>query len=218
VAWIAAFTAGVALVLAPVALRNRHVGGEMVLTTAQLGPNFYIGNRTGASGLYEPLRPLRGDPMHEREDAIALAAEALGHAPTPAEVSDYWLGRTLTEIARAPLSWLRLMSWKWLLMERARDRRLGGHGRLCEQSPLLRMLDLLLGFGVLCRWRRSASGRRGGTGGGWRCCRPAAGECVLDRAVLRLRPLPPVDGAAGDAVRRGWRARARRSVAGTAHG
>ena len=150
-AWIAAFTAGVALVLAPVALRNRHVGGEIVLTTAQLGPNFYIGNRTGASGLYEPLRPLRGDPMHEREDATARAADALGHAPTPAEVSDYWLGRTLTEIAGAPLSWLRLMGWKWLLTWNAREiADSEGMVVYAEQSSLLRALDLLLGFGVLC--------------------------------------------------------------------
>ena len=150
-AWIAAFSAGVVLVLAPVALRNRRVGGELVLTTAQLGPNFYIGNRTGASGLYEPLRPLRGDPMHEREDATALAADALGYAPSPGEVSDYWLGRTLAEIARAPLSWLRLMGWKWLLTWNAHEiADSEGMVVYAEQSPLLHVLDLLLGFGVLC--------------------------------------------------------------------
>lgn len=149
--WIAAFTAGVALAVLPVALRNRVLGGELVLTTAQLGPNFYIGNRSGATGLYQPLRPLRGDAMHEREDATALAAAALGHAPTPTEVSDYWLERALADIAAAPLAWLRLMGWKWLLTWNAREiADSEGMAIYAEQAPLLRILAAVLGFGVLC--------------------------------------------------------------------
>jgi tetratricopeptide (TPR) repeat protein len=149
--WIAAFTAGVALVVLPVALRNRAVGGELVLTTAQLGPNFYIGNHAGASGLYEPLRPLHGDPMYEREDATALAAEALGHAPSPSEVSDYWLGRTLEDIATAPLAWLRLLTWKWLLTWNAREiADSEGMAVYAAHAALLRAAGALLGFGVLC--------------------------------------------------------------------
>ena len=48
--------AATALVLAPVALRNRAAGGELVLTTSQAGANFYIGNHPGADGRYQPLR------------------------------------------------------------------------------------------------------------------------------------------------------------------
>src|SRR5206468_4106383 len=43
-AWTGAFAGGLVLVLAPVALRNLAVGGELHLTTAQLGPNLFIGN------------------------------------------------------------------------------------------------------------------------------------------------------------------------------
>jgi tetratricopeptide (TPR) repeat protein len=149
--WLAAFTAGVVLAIAPVALRNAYVGGELVLTTSQLGPNFYIGNHAGASGLYEPLLPLRGDPMHEQEDATSLAAEALGRTPTPSEVSDYWLDRALSDIVGAPGAWLRLMARKWLLTWNAREvADSEAMAVYADDAPLLRSLMAVLGFGVLC--------------------------------------------------------------------
>ena len=40
------------------------VGGAFLITTAQLGPNLWIGNHPGASGRYEPLRPGRGDARY----------------------------------------------------------------------------------------------------------------------------------------------------------
>ena len=46
--------AATALVLAPVAIRNLIVGGELHMTTAQLGPNFYIGNNANATGKVIP--------------------------------------------------------------------------------------------------------------------------------------------------------------------
>ena len=52
--------AGAAVVLVPVGLRNRVVGGEFHLTTAQFGPNFYIGNGPQAHGGYVAMRPGRG--------------------------------------------------------------------------------------------------------------------------------------------------------------
>jgi Tfp pilus assembly protein PilF len=104
--------AGVALVLAPVALRNGIVGGEWHLTTSQFGPNFYIGNNADADGAYRPLRYGRGDAAFERDDATALAEAAAGHDLTPAGVSRYWVGRTLDDIAAAPGRWLGLLGRK----------------------------------------------------------------------------------------------------------
>src|SRR5262249_54963453 len=57
-----ALLSGVAIVLLPVGLRNLAVGGEFHLTTAQSGPNFYIGNHAHADGMYMPLRAGRGSP------------------------------------------------------------------------------------------------------------------------------------------------------------
>ena len=48
------FVAGLAIVLLPVAARNKLVSGEFHLTTSQFGPNFYIGNNETASGTYQP--------------------------------------------------------------------------------------------------------------------------------------------------------------------
>ena len=42
---------------------------------SQFGTNFYIGNHEGATGQYIPLRPDRGTPEYERDDATALAAD-----------------------------------------------------------------------------------------------------------------------------------------------
>ncbi len=107
--------AGVAIVLAPVALRNGVVGGEWHLTTSQFGPNFYIGNGADADGAYRPLRYGRGDAAFERDDATALAEAALGRDLTPAAVSRYWVGRALEDISAAPGRWLRLLIRKGAL-------------------------------------------------------------------------------------------------------
>ena len=107
--------AGVALVLAPVALRNGVVGGEWHLTTSQFGPNFYIGNNADADGAYRPLRYGRGDAAFERDDATALAEAALGRDLTPGAVSRYWLGRALDDIAASPARWLGLLARKTAL-------------------------------------------------------------------------------------------------------
>jgi 4-amino-4-deoxy-L-arabinose transferase-like glycosyltransferase len=109
------FLAGIGLVLGPVALRSRAVGGEWFLTTAQLGPNLYIGNHARATGFYAPLRSGRGDSRFERQDATELAQVALGRPLTAGEVSRYWTGRTLADVRAAPGRWVRLLGWKLAL-------------------------------------------------------------------------------------------------------
>jgi tetratricopeptide (TPR) repeat protein len=150
-AWVALFALGAALPLLPVALRNRAVGGEVVVTTAQGGTNFYIGNHPGASGRYEPLRPGRSTPELERRDATELAEAAAGHPLTARGISAYWMGRGLDFVRRQPAAWAGLLARKWLLvwngaelvdtdaLEAYRDR-----------SALLTLLYPLLGFGNLC--------------------------------------------------------------------
>lgn len=114
-AWMAALTSGLALILLPVGARNYYVGGEFLLTTSQLGPNFFIGNHAGANGRYEPLVPLRGDPRFERTDATRLAEQAVGRKLSPNDVSRYWLSQSWNYIRAQPGDWLRLMARKTLL-------------------------------------------------------------------------------------------------------
>ena len=112
---IAVFTLAALVGVAPVAIRNYAVAGELLLSTSQLGSNFYIGNHAGASGVYEPLLPDRGSVVFEQEDAVRLASEAAGRALSPGEVSRYWVDRTLADIGSDAGGWLRLMFRKALL-------------------------------------------------------------------------------------------------------
>jgi 4-amino-4-deoxy-L-arabinose transferase-like glycosyltransferase len=117
---VAIFTAAMAAVLLPVALRNLQVGGEFLLTTAQSGPNFYIGNGHAATGAYEPLVPGRGNALYEREDATRLAEAATGRSLSPGEVSGYWWNKAIQEITDSPRRWLILLARKaWLTVAAA---------------------------------------------------------------------------------------------------
>lgn len=142
--------AGLAAVLAPVAIRNYVVGGEWHVTTSQFGPNFYIGNNSTADGRYRSLVPGRGNASYEREDARTLAEAATGRSLSPAEVSAYWADQAFDFIRREPVGWLALLGRKWLLVWNA--------GELADTddqyaygqwSPLLRMLTATMSFGTL---------------------------------------------------------------------
>lgn len=113
--WSAIFTAAVAAIMLPVAVHNYRASGEFLLSTSQSGPNFYIGNHDGASGIYEPLTPGGGSAERERSDAVRLAEQATGRALSPGEVSDYWLGRAIEYIRTQPADWVRLTGVKLLL-------------------------------------------------------------------------------------------------------
>ncbi|MBI4718670.1 MAG: tetratricopeptide repeat protein [Planctomycetes bacterium] len=108
--------AGLAVVLLPVGVRNLAVGGEFVLTTAQMGPNFYIGNHPAATGSYQPLRKWRAEVKYERLDATELAQADLGRELTAGEVSRYWMGRAFEFIATEPGAWARLLARKWMMV------------------------------------------------------------------------------------------------------
>jgi tetratricopeptide (TPR) repeat protein len=145
------FVAGAFAALLPVALRNRAIGGELLLTTSQLGTNFYIGNHPGADGRYLPLRTGRGSALYEREDATALAEEATGRALSPAEVSDYWLGRALAFVREEPGQWIALIARKWLLVWNRREIvDTTSVETAADYSRLLGVLTRVFHFGVLC--------------------------------------------------------------------
>jgi len=114
-AWLGIFTLAIAVTTIPVGLRNYVVGGEFLLSTSQLGPNLYIGNHAGASGVSEPMVPGRADAAYEREDSTRLAEAATGRRLSPAEVSSYWTRRTIAEVRGNPAGWARLMGRKLIL-------------------------------------------------------------------------------------------------------
>jgi tetratricopeptide (TPR) repeat protein len=150
--WIptALFATGMALVLSPVALRNLYVGGELHLTTSQLGPNLFIGNNPIADGTYVPLLPGRGDPKYERSDATQVAEGASGRELTPSEVSRFFVGRVLAYVRDDPGDWLALLARKTALafnaVEIVDTEDLYTHA---ESSLPLRLLGSCFHFGVL---------------------------------------------------------------------
>lgn len=94
---------GTLLVLVPVAVRNYAVGGDLVLINSQGGQNFYIGNfRGNRTGAYRAPPFLRADPRYEEKDFRRVAEAATGRPLSPSQVSRYWLGRGLAEIAADP--------------------------------------------------------------------------------------------------------------------
>ena len=107
---------GLAVVLLPVAARNRIVGGEWHLTTSQFGPNLYIGNNPHADGTYGALREGRGSPEYERQDATEIAEAAAGRRLTPGEVSSFWVRQTMEFVRSQPGAWLTLMGKKAVLL------------------------------------------------------------------------------------------------------
>lgn len=113
---LAAIAVGLAAALLPVAVRNQVVGGELHLTTSQLGPNLYLGNNPTANGFYAPLKAGRGSPQFERADAQELAEQARGRKLSPSEVSDYWRDEALRFITGQPGHWLALMARKAALV------------------------------------------------------------------------------------------------------
>jgi Flp pilus assembly protein TadD len=147
---VLAFLAGLALVLAPVAARNKAVGGEFVLTTSQAGSNFYIGNGPHSDGTYVPLVPGRQNTEFERRDAFDLAERDLGRTLSPSEVSSYWFGKSRRWIASDPGAWLRLLGKKIALFVNAYEMPDYEDQYFYERScGLLRGLDSVWNYGVL---------------------------------------------------------------------
>ena len=145
-----ALALGLALVLVPAAARNQAVGGEFLLTTAQFGPNFYIGNNPDADGTYRPLVPGRGDPRFERRDATQIAEREVGAPLTPGEVSSYWTGRALQYMRTQPGDWLKLTGRKAMLtLNRSEVADTEDQLSHADWSPPLRLAGHVWHFGLL---------------------------------------------------------------------
>jgi 4-amino-4-deoxy-L-arabinose transferase-like glycosyltransferase len=109
------FMMGILTSLGPVVARNYHVSGELVLTTAQAGQNFYIGHNPDATGTYSKLPFVRPDPLHEEEDFKKEAEKRSGRELGPAEVSRFWMKQGLEYIWANPLADLKITGKKLLL-------------------------------------------------------------------------------------------------------
>jgi tetratricopeptide (TPR) repeat protein len=116
--WIApvlGFAVGAAIFLLPPTVYNARNTGEFVPVTAHGGINFYIGNRPGTVGVYQPPENMRGEMRGLIEDARAKAEAETGRTMTDAEVSDYYMEKALANIRHDPAGWLLLIGRKLVL-------------------------------------------------------------------------------------------------------
>jgi tetratricopeptide (TPR) repeat protein len=112
---VLALAAGVALALAPVALRNRAVTGRWLLVASHGGLNFYIGNNASAEGVY--LSPPGVAPTIEGQaaDTRRVAEQATGRTLSDSEVSDYFYAQGWRWIRADPGAAARLFLRKLAL-------------------------------------------------------------------------------------------------------
>ncbi len=112
----AAVLIGAALVLMPVMLRNRAVGGAFVLTTSGAGTNIYGGNNLdNPNGVATEFAWVRGVPEHEADDWRHEAERRSGKSLTPMEVSSFWLDASLKSMREHPLEHAKILGRKFLL-------------------------------------------------------------------------------------------------------
>lgn len=107
---------GVALTLAPVVLRNHHVGGRFVLTTSGAGTNFYGGNNLdNPYGVATEFDWVRGIPEHEAGDWRREASRRAGRELDATETSSFWMRAALDSMVEHPLEHLTILWRKFRL-------------------------------------------------------------------------------------------------------
>lgn len=139
--------------LAPVALTALHNGaasGEFILTTANAGQNFYIGNNAAnRDGDYARLSFVDPDPQNEQIDFQREAERRVGRQLSAREVSSVWWREALSWIRANPGEWMRLCWRKLRALTGAHeipDSYDFDHYR--QSAPVLRW-PFLPGFGLL---------------------------------------------------------------------
>lgn len=100
-------TAALAVVVAPVTLRNYFVGHEAVLIASTGGINFYIGNNPHSTGYLAVVPEARPTWNEWLIDIKAIPERELGHAVTDQEASAYWSNRAWQWIRSDPGAWLK---------------------------------------------------------------------------------------------------------------
>ncbi|UCE66849.1 MAG: tetratricopeptide repeat protein [Candidatus Zixiibacteriota bacterium] len=106
-------TAGCAVIISPVTIRNILVGDDMVLIASQGGINFYIGNNEYATGS-TAVMPEFG-PTWQYADCEYLAkleTGKIGKEMKQSEVSAFYYKKALEFILNKPAEWIYLMTKK----------------------------------------------------------------------------------------------------------
>ncbi len=113
----AAFVLPVVLLLALTTLHNFRAEKDLVLVSSQAGINFYIGNSSGAQGVFYPPIPGQDQPEHLNQWASRRVAEAnTGRSMRPSEVSNWWFAQGIDYLLAHPAAAAALYLRKALLL------------------------------------------------------------------------------------------------------
>lgn len=116
-----ALLAGLVLALAPPAIRNYLVAGELAPVSSHGGLNFYIGNNARADGTYHLVAGITPSIAGQARDMRRVAAQATGRAVGDGEASAWFYGQAWGWIRSAPGAALRLFARKLLYVFNAVD-------------------------------------------------------------------------------------------------
>jgi len=165
------FCGGTALVIAPVTVRNRLVGGEFVLISGNAGLQLWVGNNPVSTGVgdgglpaLEQLAGIRGWTSYDYPRMVRGLEHKLGRPISYPQASRYFARQALDFIMANPGRWLTLTAIKtavfWGPLEFDSNKELH-FARL--DSPLLRHLPLGFSaiasaalFGTFIAFRRRA--------------------------------------------------------------
>ncbi|MFM8552902.1 MAG: glycosyltransferase family 39 protein [Nitrospiraceae bacterium] len=101
---------GVAMVIAPVTIRNKLVSGDWILITVSGGQVLYTANNpANTTGDLAPVPFVRPTSLFERIDFHRRAEAETGHRMTPAEVGAYWRHKSLAFSVEHPLTQVRMI-------------------------------------------------------------------------------------------------------------
>ncbi len=160
---IGIFLGFILLPILPVTAYNAVQSGEFILTTANMGINLDIGNRSGSNGLYEPPSPFKTERIFDGTGRIFLSRISGRHV-TITEANRYWLKRALRRITAHPGEFVvNLLCKTWYFIHGYEWPQLESYYHYKEVVPWLGLpwptLALvmplaLLGLGLAWRWRR----------------------------------------------------------------
>jgi tetratricopeptide (TPR) repeat protein len=107
--FLLSFLLALIIVHLPMSIRNAREGGSPVFVTASGGVNFFIGNREGASGVYDELDFIQTfDAPAEAEGYRLEASKRVGHDVTLPEAAQIWQDFALRDIFSDKLGWIKI--------------------------------------------------------------------------------------------------------------
>ncbi len=105
-------SAGLAIALSPVIVRNALVAGDWSPGSSHGGLNFYIGNNAEANGTYHVVPGITPNIVGQQQDARRVAEQAIGRSLADSDVSAYFYGLGWTWIRLHPKDALALFARK----------------------------------------------------------------------------------------------------------